>query len=490
MDDVLLDYGDVLTSYMNAARGSSSQSSQLQQRIREKRKTADDPEGVHEKGYKRTKFNARRDSSLEQVSSASQNENLWQPIYKGSKSTTRPAQQEQYDKPSCESQDDQNLDMMSQNPLSLFEICTSYVAENVLLVDSFVGFPDDVGRKIFASCESKKVFDCLESKSIGAMTLFDEAYCDAVLPSLDLTGCHRALGIHLEHFVIFTHLVEVDLTSCKLGDDHDMLSYLATLTCLTCLGLADNALTDDGVQRLTAPLRMFGKGPTSLRYLILSGNSTITKRVVRYLKCFKDLQHLDLSGTSLTIADLPFLYDSLKMTLSKLTSTKYPLCSTEGWAANIVDKWKHHTAEPCSSKPKGTAKLSNMSGFYGRKKPAPMPCSSPATRDFKPRLLVTKASSSESTSDNILIQKAKKDLVNNNVGKKLGGGLKISKGAADSPDFVRKMRMKWIASNRQTSGDGIVDEKQNENSDLLSTYTRSGTEAKSPKSLWEAMSSW
>jgi hypothetical protein len=40
---------------------------------------------------------------------------------------------------------------------------------------------------------------------------------------------------------------------------------------LSCLGLADNALSDDGIQRLTAPLRMFGKGATSLQYLVLAG---------------------------------------------------------------------------------------------------------------------------------------------------------------------------------------------------------------------------
>jgi hypothetical protein len=207
MDETLLDYSDVLSSYMmNVPESSISRSSHV---FGEKRKICTESQG-REMGNENKKTKVFR--------------------FSGDGAHHLSIRKEFSSQLTCDLQANQNFDFKIQHPSSLFEICTDYVAVNVHLVESFVAFPDDVGKKIFSTCESKKVFDVLDSRSIGAMTLFAEAYCDTVLSSMNLTGCHRVLGMHLEQFVIFQHLAKVDLTSCKLGDDHDILSYLSALT--------------------------------------------------------------------------------------------------------------------------------------------------------------------------------------------------------------------------------------------------------------------
>lgn len=68
---------------------------------------------------------------------------------------------------------------------SLFDITLLFVADNIHHVDSLVGFPEQIGDKLFAAAEENHVFLNTDVAS-KAMKLFSDAYGGMVLGSLCL----------------------------------------------------------------------------------------------------------------------------------------------------------------------------------------------------------------------------------------------------------------------------------------------------------------
>ena len=112
---------------------------------------------------------------------------------------------------------------------SLRTICISFIAVNIEHVDSLVGFPELVGKALFLEVE-KGGHLYLHNPHCGViMQLFLDAYHAAVLEHLTLGSAHLLINQHLDFWQRFTHLRILDLGGCRLGDGHDMLSFVGQL---------------------------------------------------------------------------------------------------------------------------------------------------------------------------------------------------------------------------------------------------------------------
>lgn len=68
---------------------------------------------------------------------------------------------------------------------SLFDITLLFVADNIHHVDSLVGFPEQIGDRLFAAAEENRAFSNTDI-SPKALQLFSDAYGQMVLGSLCL----------------------------------------------------------------------------------------------------------------------------------------------------------------------------------------------------------------------------------------------------------------------------------------------------------------
>lgn len=92
----------------------------------------------------------------------------------------------------------------------------------------------------------------------------------------------------LEEIKSFRELTCLDLSCCKLGDEHELLEHLTNeaLSSVTQLHLKDNCLSDAGVRKMTAPVRVMKRGLENLTLLDLSCNPEITDAGIGYLFSF------------------------------------------------------------------------------------------------------------------------------------------------------------------------------------------------------------
>uniref|UniRef100_A0A3Q4H4W4 Leucine rich repeat containing 42 n=1 Tax=Neolamprologus brichardi TaxID=32507 RepID=A0A3Q4H4W4_NEOBR len=207
---------------------------------------------------------------------------------------------------------------------SLFDITLLFVVDNIHHVDSLIGFPEQIGDKLFVAAEENRVFLNPEISS-KALQLFSDAYGVGLSPK----DCER-----MDEIKTFHNLKSLDLFGCKLGDNHELFQHLTStsLASLIQLFIGSNSLSDAGLQRLTAPIRMMHKGLDCLQLLDISYNN-ISERALGYLTCLPKLANLDVSGTRLktTMSNLLGLIYSEK----PLDTFDHSRCKTEGWAEQV-----------------------------------------------------------------------------------------------------------------------------------------------------------
>ena len=116
-------------------------------------------------------------------------------------------------------------DSKTFNPNSLFLICMDYVAKNVSMVESLEGFPGIIGEQLFHTVHENNGF----YSNPRNLKLFSEAYGDLVLSHLSLTSKHILASNYLESLQLFVFVTELDVSHCRLGDSHDILSYMSHL---------------------------------------------------------------------------------------------------------------------------------------------------------------------------------------------------------------------------------------------------------------------
>uniref|UniRef100_A0A3P9P625 Leucine rich repeat containing 42 n=1 Tax=Poecilia reticulata TaxID=8081 RepID=A0A3P9P625_POERE len=214
---------------------------------------------------------------------------------------------------------------------SLFDITLLFVTDNIQHVDSLVGFPEQIGDRLFVAAEENRVF-LNPDISQKALKLFSDAYGDLVLGSLCLRNRFPLLHERLTEIKTFHSLKSLDLFGCRLGDDHELFHHLTSAS-LTRLFIGGNHLSDVGLQRLTAPIRMMQKGLDSLELLDVSCNP-LSEMALRYLTCLPKLVKLDLgTGLKTTVWNLLGLIHSEK----PLNTFDHSGCKTEGWAEQVLN---------------------------------------------------------------------------------------------------------------------------------------------------------
>ncbi|KPP65530.1 leucine-rich repeat-containing protein 42-like [Scleropages formosus] len=237
---------------------------------------------------------------------------------------------------------------------SLFSMCLLFIADNVQHVDSLLGFPEQMAERLFTAAEEKRKFSHGDT-GLKALQIFTEAYGDLVLKSLCLRNRFLLVSEKLEEIKMFRSLQTLDLFGCKLGDSHEILSHLTSeaMSSLTQLYLGDNCLSDSGLRKLTAPVRVMRRGLGNLQLLDLSYNP-ISEETVRYLSCFSNLRGLDISGTKVELGELvhQILHDTMGFVFSETPMKDFchSSCKTQGWAEQVVNQWEVYMSE--LSKPK------------------------------------------------------------------------------------------------------------------------------------------
>ncbi|XP_067678606.1 leucine-rich repeat-containing protein 42-like [Haliotis asinina] len=228
---------------------------------------------------------------------------------------------------------------------SLMEHCIIFVANNLDFVDSFVGFPDIIGERIFQTALSLDKFSGTISSIEANVSPFSAAYGNIVLDSLSLSGEHLVINSYLETISLFTDLSKLDVSCCGLGDDHELLQHLSQLHSLQVLNLRCNAMTDNGMRKLTAPARMFKQGLQMLRNIDISRNQ-LTERGVKYLSSLPMLKIVHLSENKIK------KHSHLRQQDFYLSDKMEELCKevfdigTHGWATPVIQAWTAHARKP------------------------------------------------------------------------------------------------------------------------------------------------
>ncbi|XP_023993946.1 leucine-rich repeat-containing protein 42 isoform X1 [Salvelinus sp. IW2-2015] len=255
---------------------------------------------------------------------------------------------------------------------SLYDISLLFVAYNINHVDSLEGFPEQVGDRLFAAAEEKQIFSDPDAAP-KALQLFSDAYGDIVLGSLCLRHRFPLLSEKLEEIKTFHSLKCLDLFGCRLGDSHDIFQHLtsdALSSSLVQLSIGGNSLSDQGLQRLTAPVRMMRRGLRHLQILDLSYNP-ITEKAVGYLTCLPKLQGLDVSGTNIKVG--PSFKQTVRNSIGLVLSEKlleafdHSCCKTQGWAEQVVNRWELSATERPKLKKIQESRTSAIR-FFGREK--------------------------------------------------------------------------------------------------------------------------
>ncbi|KAM9349356.1 leucine-rich repeat-containing protein 42 [Symphorus nematophorus] len=255
---------------------------------------------------------------------------------------------------------------------SLFDITLLFVADNIHHVDSLVGFPEQIGDRLFAAAEENRVFLNADI-SAKALQLFSDAYEDLVLGSLCLRNRFPLLYERMDEIKTFHSLKSLDLFGCRLGDDHEIFLHLTSsslASSLIELFIGGNGLSDVGLQRLTAPVRVMRKGLDCLQFLDVSYNP-ISEKALRYLTCLPKLEKLDLSGTTLKLGTRlkTTIWDLLGLIYSEkpLDSFDHSRCKTEGWAEQVVNQWETNGSQMTKQKKTDESRTSALR-FFGRQK--------------------------------------------------------------------------------------------------------------------------
>ncbi|XP_050818276.1 leucine-rich repeat-containing protein 42 isoform X2 [Gopherus flavomarginatus] len=183
---------------------------------------------------------------------------------------------------------------------SLFGLVLGYISDNVDHIDSLIGFPEQIAEKLFSAAEARQKFT-EPVTGLRALQKFTEAYGSLVLCSLCLHNRYLVIAEKLEEIKSFRELTCLDLSCCKLGDNHELLEHITkeALSSVTRLLLKDNCLSDAGLRKMTAPVRVMKRGLENLSVLDLSCNPEITDTGIGYLFSFKKLNYLDISETGL-----------------------------------------------------------------------------------------------------------------------------------------------------------------------------------------------
>ncbi|XP_076816912.1 leucine-rich repeat-containing protein 42-like [Clavelina lepadiformis] len=231
--------------------------------------------------------------------------------------------------------------------LPLRKICILYVANNLHLVESLCGFPELIGKEIFDSCVEFGHFEPNNNENWKrALQIFTDAYEKKLLEKLQLCGKWMFLSSSFDCITPYLYLEELDLSSCRIGNEHEALVYVGTLSCLKKLVLCNNNISLKGMKNLTQHHRRAGKGLENLESLRLDGNAQITVDVFPYLETVEKLTTIVVDHTQMIIDGI-----ISRKKVSKFNVCPHPAryhigvfrssydCIGKGWAVSLINSY-------------------------------------------------------------------------------------------------------------------------------------------------------
>lgn len=268
-------------------------------------------------------------------------------------------------------------------PQSLYKLCLNFVAANIGAVESFTGFPSSIAKTIFERAIALGKLDANTRETKAVLEALAREYSTDFSFSLE---CHSL--IFLSEFqetleALMLPIEELDLSGCQLGfhSSSSLLANLHRLEKLRVLSLRDNHLSDEAFRKLILPLKVLGRGWSSLTQLDVSDNE-VSPRALKGLLRMPKLAQIRFTLKSGLRGDvLETVSSDLKgRGFEPTPEGAFKGVANVGWGAQrLLERWQKKVEEFLrEKKDKRNGKLK----FYGSRKTLFLPERSSTAKVF------------------------------------------------------------------------------------------------------------
>ena len=198
------------------------------------------------------------------------------------------------------------LTPLENKNIKLFDMCLRFIAENLELCDSFVGFPSQIGHLLFKECVKTGKFDSNKTKSSTlnkCLNLFANAYPDCLFECLNLANQTETVLNTLKPLINICQIKCLDLSGTNLNrylieNDVNLMDLLKSSSgSLEELSLSNNDLDDGFIKKFTLPQRIDLVDFNKLKRLNLSMNKRLRleDNLFKYMVKFGGLNEIIVS---------------------------------------------------------------------------------------------------------------------------------------------------------------------------------------------------
>jgi hypothetical protein len=199
------------------------------------------------------------------------------------------------------------------NSIRLFDMCMSFIADNLNLVESLIGFPSLIGELIF---EASLKLDKFNSNILSEETvklflrLFAEAYPDEFCSSLNLSNRGEAMLTFLQPIISISSVKFLNLSNChlkKLNDKVNLSQLLESSSgSLQFLDISKNDLDVEFLRLFTLKHRLKLTNFTKLESINLAYNAQLNISNLEFLCTltkYPNLNEITISSNQSDIID-------------------------------------------------------------------------------------------------------------------------------------------------------------------------------------------
>lgn len=114
---------------------------------------------------------------------------------------------------------------------SLKSLAMSFVAQNILSVESLVSFPELIGKELFFEVSRLGLLSTPSKTCKLILKLFSNAYGRSVAEELSFDSKVSSLEFCFEPLISFEHLTKLDLGGCKIWNlNEECLEFISSLS--------------------------------------------------------------------------------------------------------------------------------------------------------------------------------------------------------------------------------------------------------------------